>query len=311
MVARILGIGRSLRPRQWLKNAAVFAGIVLTGRLTEPAAIISVIQAFLLFNAVSSAMYLVNDVLDRERDLQHPFKRYRPIARGLVPVRLALTLAFALIMVSLPLAYALNINFFVAVVLYLLLQVAYSSFLKHIILVDVMAIAVGFILRVYAGVWVIDAHLSVWFFLCVLSGALFLAIAKRRSELTLLGAQAESHRKILSHYPAALLDILTTMFATAAWLSYAMFVFLFEGYEPRRRFAEFLTDFFSQSAENTKWLMLTVPIVTYGVMRYLYIVYEKKQGESPERVLLSDKPMLATAVLWVGSVIGILYVLGK
>lgn len=256
-------------------------------------------------------MYLINDVMDRERDRQHPFKRLRPIASNVVPVPVALALAFVAIMVALPLSFSLSPHFFFAIVLYLLLQLTYTAILKQIILIDVMAIALGFVLRVYAGVWVLpDAHLSVWFFLTVLSAALFIGIGKRRSELTLLGAHAPAHREILSHYPSSLLDSLTAMFATAAWVTYAIFAFELPPIQTRPLVLRTFGEYFPQPLDQAKWMMLTVPLVIYGIMRYLYIIYEKKQGESPDRVLLSDFPLLITAVVLTLSLVGIIYVLG-
>lgn len=203
----------------------------------------------------------------------------------------------------------LSSSFFIAILLYILLQLFYSTYLKATILLDVMAIAAGFVLRIYAGVWVIDAHLNVWFLLAVTSFALFLAIGKRRSELTLMQAQASRHRETLLHYPENLLDILTGMFANSTWLSYALFTFLQPTISARPRIA-LIFDNFSLPFGQAKYLMATIPVVIYGVMRYLYIIYEKKEGESPERVLLTDQPLLITVVLWLVMVIGIIYYLG-
>lgn len=172
-----------------------------------------------------------------------------------------------------------------------------------------LVIAAGFVLRVYGGVWAIDAHLNVWFLLSVISFALFLAIGKRRSERTLMEAQAARHRETLLHYPESLLDILTGMFATSAWLTYAFFAFVQPPIQARQAFSTFLGGFELPFSE-AKYLMATVPVVIYAIMRYLYIIYEKKEGESPERVLLSDTPMLSTTVLWLIMVIGIIYYLG-
>ncbi len=311
MVAFCIGLLKSVRPRQWIKNLAVYIGIILTGQLFNPPLFLKVTAAFFIFSAVASAMYLINDVMDRERDRQHPFKRLRPIAKGIVSPHLALALAFIAIMTALPMSFTLSAHFFFAVVLYLLLQLAYTTVLKQVILLDVMAIALGFILRVYAGVWVLpEARLSVLFFFSVLSAALFIAIGKRRSELTLLGAHAPAHREILSHYPPVLLDSLTTMFATAAWMTYAIFAFQLPPIQTRPLVLRTFGEYFPQPLDYAKWMMLTVPIVIYGIMRYLYIIYEKKQGESPDRVLLSDLPLLTTAVVLVVSLIGIIYVLG-
>lgn len=300
---------REVRPRQWIKNFALFAGLIFSGQLDNTNSLISIIKAFLLFNLTTSAVYLLNDVFDVERDRAHPFKNKRPIAAGIIPVPLAVALALMLITITLPLSYLISSSFFLAILLYLLLQLFYSAYLKTTILLDVMAIAAGFVLRIYAGVWVIDAHLNVWFLLAVISFALFLAIGKRRSELTLLQASASKHRETLLHYPENLLDILTGMFANSTWLSYALFTFLQPSISARPRLV-LLFDNFSLPFAQAKYLMATIPVVIYGVMRYLYIIYEKKEGESPERVLLTDQPLLITVVLWLVMVIGIIYYLG-
>lgn len=212
--------------------------------------------------------------------------------------------------VIIPLSYTISTAFFLAVIAYLLLQLFYSSYLKQVILIDVMAIAAGFVLRIYAGIWAIDAHLNVWFLLTVTSFALFLAIGKRRSELTLLQAAAAKHRETLLHYPENLLDILTAMFANSTWLAYALFTYYQLPIFARPKLATLL-DSLSLPFTQAKFLMATVPIVIYGVMRYLYIIYEKKEGESPERVLLTDRPLLIAVVLWLVMTIGIIYYLGS
>lgn len=302
-------LAKAVRLRQWIKNFALFAGIIFSGQLFNPLAISLTFEAFLLFCAASSAVYLINDVFDIERDRLHPFKSKRPLAAGVFSIRFVITLALLLIVIILPISYYISPALFLAILAYLILQLFYSTYLKSIILIDVMAIAAGFVLRIYAGVWVINAHLNVWFLLAVTSFALFLAIGKRRSELTLLQAQAAKHRETLSHYPENLLDILTSMFANSTWLAYAFFTFLQPPISARYRIS-LLFDNFALPFTQAKFLMATVPLVIYGVMRYLYIIYEKKEGESPERVLLTDKPLLITVILWIVSVIGIIYYLG-
>lgn len=302
-------IAKALRVRQWMKNFALFAGIIFAGQLFNPLALTLTFQAFILFCLASSSIYLLNDVFDIERDRLHPFKSKRPIPAGKISVKFAVILALILIIFILPIAYSLSPALFLAILGYLILQLFYSAYLKSIILIDVMAIAAGFLLRIYAGVWVIDAHLNVWFLLTVLSFALFLAIGKRRSELTLLHGQAAKHRETLLHYPENLLDILTAMFANSTWLAYAFFAFLQPPISATYRLS-LLFDNFSLPFTQAKFLMATVPVVIYGVMRYLYIIYEKKEGESPDRVLLTDKPLLIAVILWILSVIGIIYYLG-
>ncbi|OGE38695.1 hypothetical protein A3F00_03440 [Candidatus Daviesbacteria bacterium RIFCSPHIGHO2_12_FULL_37_11] len=308
MVKFLWGLFKETRPRQWVKNFAVFAPLLLSGSFLDPEAQLKSISAFLLFCGFSSATYLLNDVFDIERDRMHPFKAKRPIASGLISPNNAISAALVLILSLLPLAYVLSPAFFMASVLYLILQLFYSSYLKHVILIDVLVIAAGFVLRVYAGVWAIDAHLNVWFLLSVTSFALFLAIGKRRSELTLMQAQASKHRETLLHYPENLLDILTSMFANSTWLTYALYAFQQPPISTPNNLLHFLGNI-ELPIWEAKYFMATVPITIYAVMRYLYIIYEKKEGESPERVLITDIPLLSSVLIWVLMVIGIIYYL--
>lgn len=309
MVKLFWGLVKTSRPRQWIKNFALFAGLIFSGQLDNPAALLIIIGAFLIFSGLSSATYFLNDIFDIERDKKHPFKKRRPIASGVIPIPLAIIVALGLIIILLPIAYSFSTSLFYAGVAYLILQLFYSFYLKSIILLDVMVIAAGFVIRVYAGIAAIDAHLSVWFLLSIISFALFLAIGKRRSERTLMSSEAPQHRETLLHYPETLLDILTAMFATAAWVTYALFTFqqppIF--IQPNSwGVLNTITNLFGEA----KYLMITIPLVIYGVMRYLYIIYEKKEGESPERVLLKDMPLLSTIILWLILVVFIIYYLG-
>ncbi len=309
MVKFFWAIFKASRPRQWIKNFAIFAALIFSGALLDKTAQLKTLEAFLLFCVFSSATYLLNDVFDIERDKLHPFKSKRPIAAGLIPVPLAIILSLTAIVIFLPISYALSPAFFFAAITYLVLQLFYSAYLKQVILIDVLVIAAGFVLRVYAGVWAIDAHLNVWFLLSVTSFALFLAIGKRRSERTLMESQAFRHRETLLHYPENLLDILTSMFANSTWLTYAFFAFLQPPIQAKQVVSSFLGGFELPFPE-AKYLMATVPVVLYAVMRYLYIIYEKKEGESPERVILTDNPLLSAVLIWVIMVIGIIYYLG-
>ncbi|MDO8618522.1 MAG: decaprenyl-phosphate phosphoribosyltransferase [Candidatus Daviesbacteria bacterium] len=309
MVEFFWGLIKAVRPRQWIKNFALLAPLIFSGFLFDPTSQLRALSAFVIFCGITSATYLINDVFDVERDRLHPFKKKRPVAAGIIPPIIAVILALLIILTFLPLAFKLSSAFFLICVAYLILQLFYSAYLKQVILLDVMVIAAGFLLRIYAGVWVIDAHLNVWFLLSVTSFALFIAIGKRRSELTLLAGQASKHRETLLHYPENLLDILTSMFANSTWLTYAFFAFLQPPIIARSAVSTLFVGFALPFAE-AKYLMATVPLVIYGVMRYLYIIYEKKEGESPERVLLSDKPLLFTVISWLVMVIGIVYFLG-
>lgn len=267
--------------------------------------------AFFAFTFVSSAVYIVNDIVDRESDRKHPFKRRRPIASGDLPVSIAWLGAAAFITVGLFLSWSLS-PFLVLIVLgYLALQLSYSFYFKHIAILDVLTIAAGFVLRVYAGAVVVNLHMSVWFLLTVISASLFLAVGKRQSERTLMLAQegaSLSTRKSLEKYSTRLLDIYTGMFANATWLTYALFAFQQEDVVQTGALPTLLS-YFPRAFTAEKLLMLTVPVVIYGVMRYLQLVYEGNKGESPERVLLQDKPLLSAVVVFGIMVFVIIYFL--
>jgi 4-hydroxybenzoate polyprenyltransferase len=299
----------SSRPRQWLKNLALFGPLLFEGAFFNGGKFFLVFVGFLIFCLITSGIYIINDVIDRKKDQSHPFKCKRPIASGKIRPEIALIWAFVIVAFSLFLASTLSTFFLYAAVGYVALQIIYSLFLRSYMLLDVMAIASGFLLRVYAGAVLIDAHVTVWFMLTVASLALFLAIGKRRSERTLLlgsGARGTDTRQILNKYPETLLDALTVMFATSCWISYTMFTFL----QPPPTGSQTLilfSDLLPKTFLASKWLMASVPFVIYGVMRYLYVIYEKKEGESPERVLLSDIPLLASVIIWVLIVFVVIY----
>lgn len=300
----------SSRPRQWLKNLALFAPLVFEGSFFTGGNFLLTSLGFFIFCLLASGIYILNDVVDRKKDRIHPFKSRRPIAAGKISPVVAGAWAIGIIVFALFLASGLSQFFMYAAVAYTVLQLGYSVFLRSLILIDVMAIAAGFILRVYAGASLIDAHVTVWFLLTVTSLALFLAIGKRRSERTLLLGSGEKNletRQILHHYPENLLDSLTVMFATACWLSYTMFTFLQPPPSAGPQVLVLFGDYLPRTFLASKWLMATVPFVIYGVMRYLYVIYEKKEGESPERVLLSDIPLLGSVVIWIMLVFLVIY----
>lgn len=300
----------SSRPRQWLKNLAIFAPLVFEGAFFNGDKFLLTVFGFFIFCLVTSAIYTINDVIDIRKDLAHPFKKKRPIASGKISPILASAFAVILLILAILLSSKLSAFFMFAAVAYSILQIFYSLFLRSVMLLDVMAIASGFLLRVYAGAVLIDAHVTVWFILTVASLALFLAIGKRRSERTLLLGSGEGSlgtRAILLHYPESLLDSLTVMFATASWFSYTMFTFLQPPPSAGPQVLVLFGDFLPRTFLASKWLMLTVPLVIYGVMRYLYVIYEKKEGESPERVLLSDIPLLSSILIWIILVFFIIY----
>ena len=295
------------RPRQWIKNLALFAPAVFTSQLFIPEAAIRVVLGAVVFSLLSSANYLVNDVKDLKSDQAHPVKKLRPVAAGKLGVKTALATAIILAFLGFSLAFQLGEFFGLVAASFVLLGLSYSLFLKKIILIDVLTIALGFILRVYAGAVVIDAHITVWFLLTVTSLAIFLAIGKRRSERTLLAGKAGSVRSTLLYYPETLLDALIGMFAASTWLTYALFTFLEPLPQTSPQVLVLLGENLPRTFFATKFLMITIPFVIYGLMRYLFLIYEKKEGESPERILISDKPLLLTCILWFLLVLLIIY----
>lgn len=301
---------RLLRPRQWTKNLAVFAALLFSGQLFSVEVLLHVSYGFLIFCGLSSAIYIVNDLFDIEKDRLHPFKRFRPLAHGDVSPKLAIVLAILLAVGSATASYFINPAFFVIAIIYLVLNLAYSAYLKHIEIIDILTLAAGYILRVFAGEIVSDTHISAWLFLTVISLSLFLAIGKRRSEITLLSHQPAnkqvSTRKTLSHYTDKLLDVYLSIFATSTFMSYSLFTFLENPSGLQFNFDILPADILGTYLQR-KWLMVTIIPVAYGLMRYLQRIYEKHEGESPERVLFTDRPLLISVVTWAVLVVILTY----
>jgi len=273
--------------------------------LAEPFWLVA--KCIVIFTILTSAIYCLNDVLDISQDKLHPVKRKRPIASGKMPIPTALFAFVAGGFISLYWAYLINFFFFFACLAYFILQISYSLVLKKFVVFDILAIAGGFILRVYAGALAINVHMNVWFLLCVISLSLFLAAGKRRTELAILEQKAARHRKTLSHYSPALLDSYLSIFANSAWLSYALYTF-FAPPPPIGQRIALLRDLPLTFAGINKWLMITIPVVIFGIMRYLRIIHEgTARAESPEKVLLGDKTLLATVCLWIFLVVMIIY----
>jgi 4-hydroxybenzoate polyprenyltransferase len=295
------------RPLPGIKPFFVFAPIIFSGGLFNLENFFSVFLTFIIFAVLGTASYLLNDVIDAPKDRLHPTKSQRLVASGKLPWQHALAISFFLFGVSLAFAFWLSPFLFFVAFLFSLLQFLYSLYLKNLILLDVIAVAAGYILRVYAGAVIINAHVTVWFLLAVVSLSLLLAVGKRRSERTLLLAQAPAHRKTLLHYPEALLDSLVVMFATATFLTYTLFTFLEPLPPPSPTVLIFLGEQLPRTFVATKFLMITSIPVLYGIMRYLYIVYEKKKGESPEEILVSDGPLFTAVTIWLVLVLLVIY----
>jgi 4-hydroxybenzoate polyprenyltransferase len=277
-----------VRPRQWTKNLAVFAGIVFSGQLANTRDLALVALAFVSLVFVTSGLYCINDARDIDRDRAHPVKRARPVASGRVSVGQAYALGAVLDVVGLALAWALGLPFFACAAAYLVLQVAYTLWLKNIAIVDMLVIAFGFVLRAVAGAVVISVRVSPWLVLCTGLLALFLAAAKRRHEIVLLKHLSSGHRPVLGEYTAELLDSFMVTLSAATISAYSLYTF-FEARAPH------------------SLMMLTIPFVIYGVLRYQFLVLSKEGGGRPEEVLLGDGPIVTDVALWVGASILVLY----
>jgi 4-hydroxybenzoate polyprenyltransferase len=282
----------ALRPKQWVKNTFVFAALMFAQRLGEPGAVARVSAAFGIFCLLSSTVYLINDVADRESDRLHPTKRRRPIASGRISVRTALIAAFLLALVGLGAAVGLGKAFAAVAATYLLMNIAYSLALKKVVVLDVMLVAAGFLLRAWAGAVVIDVAMSHWLVLCTGLVALFLGFVKRRQEIATL-EQAEEQRPILREYSLPFLDQMISIVTASTLLAYSLYTFSPEVTERL----------------GTHWMGLTIPFVLFGIFRYLYLVHQRGEGDNPTQLVLSDLPLLGTILLWGAMVVLALYVL--
>lgn len=292
------------RPVHWVKNLAIFGALLLTGTLYETGLFKDVFYAFVSFSLATSATYIFNDIVDAKSDKIHPVKKNRPIASGKLPLFLAIVEMLFLVFISLSIAISLNQLFFTIVIVYLLMQLFYSLGFKNLHVIDILIIASGFILRVYAGAFIINAHLSVWFLLCVVSASLFLAAGKRRAEINLLEAVDGGTRKSLSKYTKELLNSYVTMFGNATWMSWSLYTF-FESPKASLDFWLRLAEL-SRATTIDKLMMLTIPVVIFGIMRYEALIFEGK-SEAPEKLLLTDKALIISLGLWVTIVYWILY----
>ncbi len=284
----------SLRPHQWTKNLLVFAALALSKHLFEPEPFLRTLLAFGIFCGLSGTVYLVNDLVDLPRDRLHPRKRLRPLASGALLPRTARAIALGLGAVCLGLSVTLGGPFAIAAALYLLLNLAYSFRLKAIVIVDVISISLGFVLRAVAGALAIQVGFSDWLIVCTILLALFLALSKRRHELTSLNDAASDHRPILSEYSPYLLDQMISVVTASCLMAYAFYTMAPETVEKYR----------------TDRLAWTVPFVLYGIFRYLYLVHQKDQGGSPTDLLLTDRPLLLDVALWALSIVVIVYTAG-
>lgn len=279
---------KAMRPKQWIKNLLLFAGFVFTlNEQWKPFShtmwhyLARSAAAFVLFSGLASSVYLLNDTLDVEKDRKHPVKRNRPIASGALSPRVAVGVAVVLMSVSLLGGYVLSPPFAVVAAGYLVMQFGYIFVLKHMVLVDVFVLAIGFVMRAVSGAVVIGADISPWLYTVTLLGSLFLGLCKRRNELMLLDVNAGEHRKILEMYTPSLLDSLTSIGASSTIMAYSLYTFT------------------SPKLPANNLMMLTIPFVIFGLFRYMYLAHAHNEGGSPEEVFLRDKPLIGTIFLWI------------
>ena len=289
---KLIEIVKSLRIQQWIKNFFVFAPLIFSQNVFDLPLLAKTTVAFILFCLLSGAAYILNDIQDLEEDKLHPVKSKRPLASGKLKKNHALFACVILVIIGLAGAYLLNFHFFIALLVYFVLQIAYSGWLKHVVIVDALLIAAGYLIRVIAGGLAIEIHLSHWLFICTFLIALFLALSKRRHELVLLEENAENHRPILKEYTPQLLDQMIAVVTASTVISYCLYTVSPDTVE---KF-------------GTKNLLFTVPFVLYGIFRYLYLVHQKDEGGSPEALIIKDKPLLADLFLWIVTAMLILYI---
>lgn len=306
IISVISGVIKVARPVHWVKNLSVFAALFLSGYLLDTASFKNVFWAFISFCFITSSTYIINDICDRKLDILHPIKKYRPIASGDLPIKMAIFELLSLLFAGLFVAIFANLDpfFLTIIIIYVILQLFYSLGLKNIAILDIVIIAAGFVLRVYAGAFVINAHLSVWFLLCVISVALFLASGKRRAELNVVQNTETLTRKSLGGYQKDLLNSYVTMFGNASWMSWSLFTF-FESPRTSVPFWLILAEL-SKTTAIGKMLMFTIPVTIFGIMRYESLIFQEK-GETPEKLLLTDKALMGAAVVWVFLVYWVLY----
>lgn len=287
----VLGLLRTMRPKQWTKNGFIFAALIFNGSLFDPQPLMMTTVGFILFCLVSGNVYLINDLVDIEKDRLHPKKKERPLPSGQLPKSVGVLAAGLLPLLVLPFSFWLNPAFGLIVSAYLLLQIGYSFYLKHLVIIDVLTIAAGFVLRVAAGVALVTVTVfSPWLYVCTTLLALFLGLGKRRQELVLMGDEGGSTRAILNHYNLPFLDQMIGIVTASTVMAYSFYTFT----------AETLHGHFE--------MMLTIPFVLYGIFRWLYVIHVRGDGGAPDEVLLKDRPLQLSLLLWAGTVVLILYI---
>jgi len=281
---------RAMRPKQWAKNVFLFAALVFDKKLFVPSLVLRTVVAFVLFSLLSSCVYLINDLVDIERDRQHPIKKKRPLASGELRPSVAIAAAIVLAVVGLSASFLLEPRFGVVATVYLLTMILYSFVLKNVVILDVLIVAAGFVLRVMAGSLVFEVErFSPWLYVCMTSLALFISVGKRRHELMLLSKDANNHRAILDEYNLQLLDNMLNIATSTTLVAYSLYTFSAPNLPP------------------SHMMMLTIPFVLYALLRWLYLIHVKGEGGAPEEIALGDRPLIIGVCLWGLSSVAILY----
>lgn len=287
----IVGLVKTMRPKQWIKNIFIFGPLVFDEKLFDPRYLSRTVAGFVLLCLVSGTVYIINDLVDSEKDRRHPGKRGRPIASGQLGPRPATIAAVLILAVALPLCFLLDVGFGAVVLGYLVLQLGYSFWLKNIVIIDVMVIAVGFVLRVASGVPLVEAErFSPWLYVCMTLLALLMGFGKRRHELTVLEENANLHRESLREYNLPLLDHILSIVTASTLLAYSLYTFS------------------APNLPENHTMMLTIPFVLYAIFRYLYLLHVRNLGGTPEEIVLSDRPFQASILLWGLSAVIVMYV---
>jgi len=298
-------IVRALRPNQWIKNLILYSAIIFTGELFSPYYFWITTLGFLVFSTLSSSSYLFNDIIDLKLDKLHPVKKNRPLASGKLQLNKAVETAFLLAFFALIAAILISVSFFLVALLFILLHIFYSLLFKKHAVLDILGIAFSFILRAYGGEVLTGYHLPFWLFLTILFVALFVAATKRHAELLRRGANS---RPALFQYRDRLLDSYTSMFGSASIIAYSLFTFLEEPPKFSSPTRQFLVTVFPQAIER-KWMVITIPFIIYGLMRYAQLAYEGREAEQPEKIVTTDIPLIVSIAGWGILVITILYIL--
>lgn len=276
-----------MRPSHWVKNLVVFAALIFAQVYTDPQKVLLAVIAFIAFCFGTSAVYIINDIFDRENDKRHPVKSKRPIASGKIPIPAAITFAIIILVISIALSAYANYLTVIALATYMVLNLAYSAFLKHVVIIDVMSIAAGFVLRAAAGGFAIEVPISPWLLVCTILLALFLGFGKRRHELALLNDEAINHRKALADYSTPFLDQMISVVTASTVVAYAFYTLSPEVVE---KF-------------DTHWLSATIPFVLYGIFRYLFLIFHRGTGGNPTKLMITDVPLLLCVLFWLITVL--------